>query len=191
MMSRDELKQLAREQIKGNIGILFVCMLIIGLITSAVSFTVVGTIVLAPVFSVSMVRIYLNLTKGRIPEIQDIFSGFDILVKAIILNLVMGLFIMLWALLFYIPGIIKAISYSMSTYILVENPEMSPTEAINESKRMMDGHKMDFFILMLSFLPWILLTMVTCGIAAIYVGPYMAATTANFYLDLKQQKSFD
>jgi uncharacterized membrane protein len=75
----------------------------------------------------------------------------------------------------------------MSFYILAENPGMTAREALNESKRIMHGHKADYFVLSLSFIGWILLVSVTFGIAAIYVGPYVAATTANFYNAIKQK----
>ena len=102
--------------------------------------------------------------------------------------LLVAVFTLLWSLLLYIPGIIKAISYSMSFYILAENPEMSAREALNESKKIMHGHKMDYFVLALSFIPWILLVMITFGIAAIWVAPYMQLTITNFYHSIKTKK---
>ena len=186
MPSRAELKALAKEQIKGNIGILFVCMLLVGLAISAVSWSGIGAILIAPPLSISMIRIYLNLTKGTKPEVPHLFSAFkDVFVQSIILNILMEIFIMLWSFLLVIPGIIKALSYSMANYILAENPEMTWQQALNESKRMMNGHKMELFILQLSFILWILLICVTFGIAGIYVGPYMSATMANYYNHLK------
>lgn len=88
-------------------------------------------------------------------------------------------------MLLVIPGIIKGLSYSMATYILADHPEMTARQALNESKRIMDGHKMDLFLLELSFIGWLLLVGITCGIAIIYVGPYMNATMVNFYNSIK------
>ena len=99
----------------------------------------------------------------------------------------MNLFIILWSLLFVIPGIVKSYSYYMMGYILTDHPEMGWKEAIEESKRMMQGHKMDLFVLHLSFLGWILLSCLTLGILLIYVVPYMQQTEANFYLMLKEE----
>jgi uncharacterized membrane protein len=73
----------------------------------------------------------------------------------------------------------------MTPYILLDRPELSATDAIKESEKMMDGHKMELFILDLSFIGWILLSMLTCGILVLYVEPYMMATKAAFYLELK------
>lgn len=84
-----------------------------------------------------------------------------------------------------IPGIVKSFSYSMSMYILAENKGMSAREAITRSKEMMNGHKLDLFVLYLSFFGWWLLCGITFGIAYIWVGPYMNAAVANFYNSIK------
>ena len=195
-MNRAELKSLAKAQIKGKIGILFIVTLIIGVISVVASVilsliplgvgSVVATIIITPAFTLSIVRVYLNVVKGGTPEAGDAFSGFDDFWSAFKVNFLVGLFTYLWALLFIIPGIIKAYSYSMSTYILAENPGKPALECINESKAMTHGHKMDLFVLGLSFIGWVLLCTVTLGIASIWVIPYMQATYANAYLSLKQ-----
>ena len=74
----------------------------------------------------------------------------------------------------------------MAYYVLAENPQMSANEALNESKAIMDGHKMDLFVLYLSFIPWMLLGSITLGIAYIYVMPYMQLTITNFYHKIKR-----
>ena len=94
------------------------------------------------------------------------------------------LYTFLWSLLFIIPGIVKSYSYAMTPYILLDRPELSATDAIKESEKMMNGHKMELFILDLSFIGWILLSMLTCGILVLYVEPYMMATKSAFYLEL-------
>ena len=191
-MSRQELKAKAKEQIKGNIGILFVMMLIVGAVGGLANvIPVVGSIaaaiVVIPAFSIAMVIVYLKLVSGVKPEIAELFQHFNKFWASFKVTFFMGLFTMLWSLLLYIPGIIKGLSYSMSMYILAENPDMPALEAIDRSKKMMDGHKMELFVLMLSFIGWYLLCMVTFGIAAIYVVPYMSATLANFYNNIKGQ----
>ena len=90
------------------------------------------------------------------------------------------------ALLLIIPGIVKAFSYAMAPYILADNPELTARESLNESKRIMDGHKFDLFVLQLSFFWWYILGSITFGIAYVYVIPYINATTANFYNSIKE-----
>ena len=98
----------------------------------------------------------------------------------------MRLYIFLWSLLFWIPGIIKAYSYSMTMYIKAENPDISPSRAIELSMIMTDGHKGDLFYLHISVLGWLLLSAVTYNILGIvYVCPYFFAAQAFAYEEIK------
>ncbi len=193
-MTRAEMKALAKQQIKGNIGILFVIALIIAVISAVATavcnlIPIVGSlipaIIITPAFSLSMVRVYLNLAKGAKPQAGDSFCGFDDFWTAFKVNFFVGLFTFLWSLLFFIPGLIKSFSYSQAMYIAAENKGIAALEAIDRSKKMMDGHKMELFVLALSFIGWNLLGAITFGIAYIWVIPYMNATAANFYNAIK------
>ena len=101
--------------------------------------------------------------------------------------LLMGIYIFLWMLLLVVPGIIKAIAYSLTPYILKDYPELSVNQAINLSVKMMKGHKMRYFLLTLSFIGWGLLGILTLGIGYIWLTPYMYTTTAAFYQDVKNE----
>ena len=193
-MNRAELKAKAKAQIKGKIGILFLITLIIAVLSAVASWLVglipvVGAVlapwVVAPAFALSTVRIYLSVTAGVKPKVEDAFCGFDDYWAAVKVTFFVGLFTFLWSLLFIIPGIIKALSYSMSVYILAENKGKAALECINESKAMTNGYKGELFLLGLSFIGWLLLTAVTFGIAYIWIGPYMQATFTNAYHELK------
>lgn len=97
------------------------------------------------------------------------------------------LYIALWSLLCVIPGIVKSYEYMMVPYLLADNSELTTEEAFAMSKEMMMGNKMDTFVLQLSFLGWIILSVLTCGILAVfYVGPYMECTIAALYNNLKE-----
>ena len=97
-------------------------------------------------------------------------------------------FIFLWTLLLIVPGIVKSYEYRMVPYVLAENPDLSREEAFALSKRMMDGDKMNAFILDLSFIGWALLTILTCGLVGIfYYQPYLALTDAALYQTLKKK----
>lgn len=192
-MNRLELKSAAKEQIKGKIGILFVITLIIGAISGLAGVVLnlipggglISLIIVTPAFALSITRVYLNLLIGVTPDVKDAFSGFDDFWAAFKVNFLVGLFTYLWSLLLIIPGIVKAYSYSMALFILAENKGKSALECINESKELTNGHKMDLFVLSLSFIGWFLLVSITFGIAYIWVGPYMQATFANAYATLK------
>ena len=99
----------------------------------------------------------------------------------------MYLFISLWSLLFIIPGLIKTFSYALTPYILKDYPELSANQAINLSRKMMKGHKLDLFCLGLTFIGWVILSILTFGIGVLWLVPYMTSATSVFYLDVKAE----
>ena len=127
----------------------------------------------------------LRVFKQQDVGISELFSYFPMLFKVFGLSLWMALFIWLWSLLCFIPGIIAALRYSQAFFILAENPDMSIRDCVNESKLLMSGRLWELFVLQLSFIPWILLVSITCGLAGLYVQPYMVTTLAGYYLSLK------
>ncbi len=188
-MNRAELKAKAKAQIKGKIGILFLITLIVAVITSVLSaIPVVGyvaIILVTPALSLSVYNVYLMIVKGIKPEVKDAFCGFNDFWSAFKVTFLVGLYTFLWSLLFFIPGIVKAYSYSMSLFVLAENPAKSARECIKESMAMTNGHKWELFVLDLSFIGWIFLMPFTLGILGIWLVPYMSATFANAYESLK------
>lgn len=99
--------------------------------------------------------------------------------------LLMAVYTFLWTLCLIVPGIIKSLSYAMTPYILADNPELSANEAIDLSMKMMDGRKMDLFLLYLSFIGWAILGILTLCIGYLWLYPYMYTTMAAFYEDVK------
>ena len=191
MNSRD-LRLRAWGKLSGNwggpIAVTLVYGLIIGLInglSEVMPFIGLASIVVAGPLAVGIAGYFINFAKERNPDFDGLFDGFkNSFGNSIVLSLLTGIFVLLWSLLFIIPGIIKAYAYSMAQYLMAENPNMTATEALDESQRLMQGHKMDLFILQLSFIGWALLCIVTLGIALIWVAPYVQAATAEFYLDI-------
>ena len=100
----------------------------------------------------------------------------------------MELFVFLWTLLLIIPGIIKALAYSMTVFILQDNPELSAYDAIKYSEKMMMGHKWDLFVLYLSFIGWFILACLTLGIGFLWLTPYVQLSLCEFYEDLKAEQ---
>jgi len=201
-MERAELKELSKQQIQGKIGTHFLIMLIVIGITLAVSFITsadvpfgelgisiaVSLFINAPL-TIGLIAVYLKISNGEDIRVSNLFDRFLDWWGAWKVSFFTTLFTMLWMLLFIIPGIVKSLSYSMAMYIFAENPNMGALDAIRRSKEMMDGYKMDLFILGISFIPWILLVALTFGIAAVWVIPYMQVTIANFYKLLKEKKN--
>ena len=191
-MNRAELKAAAKQQIKGKIGILFLISLVISIISGLASSIVAPlAFLVTAAFALSTARVYLTISRDYDVTVKDAFSGFDDFWSAFKVTFLQGLFSMLWSFLFIIPGIIKAISYSMALYILAENKGKSARECIKESMEMTKGHKMELFVLSLSFIGWFFLIGITFGIAAIWVVPYMNTTLANAYQSLKPVQSVE
>jgi len=133
-----------------------------------------------------LARYHLNLIDRKEARFEDLFSQFSRFTDALVLQLLITLFITLWSLLLFIPGIIASYRYSMAYYIMLEDPNCSAREAINRSKIMMDGHKGDLFILDLSFIGWHLLAGLTLGLGNLFVTPYEEASRAVFYRNLSE-----
>ena len=121
-------------------------------------------------------------------QFSDLFSQFERFGTGFAQQFLRVLFTTLWMLLFIIPGIVKGLSYAMTPFILEEHPEMTASEAIKASMRLMDGHKMDLFILGLTFIGWELLACLTMGIGFLFLNPYMNAAYAAFYRSISGQR---
>ena len=127
-----------------------------------------------------MVIFCLHAAKREENSVWNLVDGFALLWKLFLLNLLKSLFTFLWALLLVVPGIIAAYRYRLAIYLLLEHPDRRVMDCIRESKRLMDGRKMELFVLDLSFLGWWLLTIIP--FTGVYVIPYMETTYAGYYL---------
>lgn len=124
--------------------------------------------------------------KTRIAWIIDGFRNGAYL-RNVVTIFLRDLYTILWTLCLIIPGIVKSYEYKMIPYILAENPQISRKRAFELSKQMMDGQKLDAFVLDLSFIGWHLLSFITLGIVHIfYVGPYINVTWAEFYKVMRE-----
>ena len=131
----------------------------------------------------------LNVSRGNGAALSTLFKPFQKrYVKHVITSFVMGVFLVLWTLLLIVPGIIKGFSYSLTPYILRDQPELSALESITESRRLMDGHKMEAFMLFLSFFGWFLVGILTLGIGFFFIGPYFSTTYATFYDSIRDNQ---
>ena len=195
-MDRKELKDRAKAQLGGSIFssnwvYAVLAIVIYMVIVSAVS-TIpgVGTLIVL-VFSgaleFGLVHIFLKQARdGEKMEIGSLFKGFsDDIGGNIVLGLLVALFTFLWSLLFIAPGIIKAYAYSMAFYVKSDHPEYGWKECMDESQRIMNGHKMDLFVLHLSFIGWGIVGALCLGVGTLWVQAYMSATTAHFYESIK------
>ena len=184
-MNNSDIKNRAKAAMANNWGTAILVFIVYGLINSALSATGIGAFA-AGLLNVGLSAFFLTIIREQKAGFENFFNGItEFIGTKFVSMLLVQLYTMLWSLLFYIPGIVKSYSYAMTPYILLDKPELSATEAITESRNMMNGHKMELFLLDLSFIGWILLSILTCGLLLFYVVPYMQAARAEFYRTLK------
>ena len=185
-MFAKDYRKLAWGKLSENWGTAIVVLLLNALIVGIASSTAVGGLLLSGILGVGLASFYLSLMRSQPFKIETMFDGFrENVVGNLLAGVLVYLFTFLWSLLFVIPGLVKSYSYSMTFYILKDHPEMSATDAITESRKMMNGNKWRLFCLDFSFIGWFLLIPLTCGILSIMVGPYISAAHAAFYESLK------
>ena len=152
----------------------------------------------------------MNLIDRNVCEFSDLFSQINRIGAGFCMNFLVGLYTFLWSLLFIIPGVIKSYSYAMTPYIMAENPEMTASEAITESCKIMSGNKWRLFSLQISFIGWdflciapmlvsissilygeqttavilLLLSVVILIVVQLLLTPYKEAANASFYRDI-------
>ena len=211
MKTNQDFKNAALEALRGNWAPAVVCTIIYLLLSIGISLPQPNiddpTAALTGAQKIMMVANVLLLFLVMVPLGIGYYQAFKVLFtdgdnkltancfrlsfgnyfKNVAAYLLMCLFIFLWTLLLIIPGIIKALAYSMTPFILKDFPELSVNQAINLSQKMMKGHKFDYFWLGLSFIGWILLGLLTLGIGYIWLIPYMYTSYAAFYEEVKKE----
>lgn len=130
---------------------------------------------------------FLNIYRSKNPAIGEIFDGFRNYIKVWATMALQNLYIALWSLLLLVPGIIKTYSYSMTYFVMKDNPSLCYDAAIRESMSLMKGHKMQLFLLDLSMIGWAILSILTLGIGFLFLAPYNTTAHAAFYEELKKQ----
>ncbi|WP_332892325.1 DUF975 family protein [Lottiidibacillus patelloidae] len=120
----------------------------------------------------------------KIERVFTIYKDWNYSLKIVATSIFVWIFTFLWFLLLIIPGIIKGIAYSQTYFILKDNPDLMPLEAITESRKRMNGLKWKFFLLNLSFIGWGILCIFTLGIGLLWLIPYITTSLAAFYQEL-------
>ncbi len=185
-MTAKDYRQAAWQKLSGNWGTAVLGYLIYGLIIAAAGATFVGGVILVGPMAFGLAAFFLWFARRQTPQIETLFSGFSYcFVNSMLAGILMSIFTFLWSLLLFIPGIVKAYSYSMTMYVLADHPEMSATDAIAESQRIMQGNKWRLFCLDLSFIGWLFLCALTLGILTLWIAPYQETARAEFYESIR------
>lgn len=122
-------------------------------------------------------------------DLENLFDGFrgGRYTRVFCALFLVNLFTFLWALLLIIPGIMKAFSYALTPYIIMDEPELTARQAITRSCEIMEGRRWKLFCLYLSFIGWGILSLLTFGIGFLWLAPYMNASIAAFYEDARAE----
>jgi uncharacterized membrane protein len=178
-----------KDALKGKWGLAIGTLVIYILITGSLgAIPKVGgliSLIIGGPFALGLAIFSLSLARNKDAKVEQIFEGFNYFVTALCTYLLMILFIVLWALLLIVPGIIAALSYAMSFYILADNPSMAAMDVLRKSKDMMNGYKTKLFYLCLRFFGLALLCVLTLGIGFFWLIPYVHVCLAKFYDDVK------
>lgn len=202
-MDRVEIKKWAKEKIKGHIWELLIPIVVAGILTNltvgqqittgadgGASVQVSGGINLGFFFyfvTVGLTYFMVKFINDEKHEFKDLFHFINDYVRIFVVNLLQTIFIVLWALLLVIPGIIKAFAYALVPFLLADDKykDLSYTEVLKKSEEMMNGHKMDYFVFCLSFIGWFLLAIPTLGLLLIWLSPYYETARVKFLNDIK------
>lgn len=187
MKTTSTLKNEARESLRGNWGIAAISTLLVSLITGCTyGAPGIGYFFLAVPVELGFATAFLKLHRGDNLLVDNTFSSaFNNYLHKVGTGALSWVYVFLWSLLLIVPGIIKALGYAMVPFILEDEPDLSAEDTLRRSYEMMYGHKWDLFVLYLSFIGWWILCLFTLGIGFFFLKPYVKATVAAFYEDIK------
>lgn len=176
------LMQQARESLSGRWGLAIGTSILVGMLNGALSF--ISIVLFSGPLALGNAYFSLAISRDTNPKLDDAFKGFNSFGTALGTFLLVALFSFLWSLLFVIPGIIAGLAYAMTFYIMADNPTIGAMEAIDESKRMMNGHKWKLFRMQLRFAGLGILCIFTLFIGLFWLIPFMHVCMAKFYDDI-------
>ncbi len=189
VMPQDQLMDEAKAALTGKWGMGAAAFLIMALVSLIGEFDGIGDLIslllLGPL-SVGMAMFYLMISREEEDvELGVVFDGFKLFGKAVGAYILMLLAILVGFILLVIPGFIVAFGLAQTFFIIADDPEIGVIDALKYSWELMDGHKFDYFILMLRFLGWGFLSILTIGIGFFFLVPYFQTTAAKFYNSIR------
>lgn len=184
-----EYRKIALSKIKPQFKTVALISLVYSLVFLAALIVppLLGALIIGGPLVMGFTAVIVALSKGEEVNLKTLFSEFKQINNKIILYVIKTLYQFFWTLILIVPGIIKALSYSMAFHVLRDSPKLEPSKALFRSKRMMNGHKLELLKLYLGYLPLILLGILSLGILFLWVAPLMALAKYEFYLTLKSK----
>ncbi len=201
MMSRVEIKNWAKEKIKGNKlnlwkGILlyalivWIATLIVSYLSASLQNLIITLVLMILILfvvsplSFGICYFFKNFVSNNTTEIGDITGTYSDTLKITSLTILIAIICGIGSLLLVIPGIILSFGLSIVPYVYSENKDLGVMETLKLSYNMMKGHKLDLFVLMISFYGWMILGSLTFGILYIWLYPYMQVSMTKFYVEI-------
>ena len=132
---------------------------------------------------------FLNLIRDEDISYGRLFDGYKDFVRIFLAGFLVTLAVIIGCILLIVPGIYLALMFSQTEFILKDDKGISATDAMMKSMKMMEGHKGELFMLVLSFIGWFLLCILTLGIGFLFLGPYFDTAMAHYYEDLKAESA--
>ena len=189
MVSNAQIRKQARQMLGGGI---FQQQWLFALIVSLIAGAILGVssivvLIVCGIIMLGEAKYYLQCSRQEIAvdKIEVLFDGIKGEIgQNILLGVLVSVYVFLWSLLLVIPGIIKSYAYSMAFYLKVDHPEYTAKQAIKESEQLMYGHKMQLFLLDLSFIGWIIVGAFCFGVGTLWVTAYQKSARVQFYRNL-------
>ena len=200
-MSREELKKWAKEKVSGKRWDILPAIIVASIITG-LSFQIPNgstdangvaqtyTVSLGWIFAfveVGLTYFMVKFVNGEKTSFNDIFAFSKDFGRDLGVCLLRSIFVFLWTLLLIVPGVIKGFAYALVPMLLADDKykDLSATDLLKKSEEMMNGHKMDYFVLELSFIGWHILAIFTLFLLEIWIIPYQKTAETKFLYDVK------
>ncbi len=191
MMTNSQIRSEAMELLRGRWMVPVGITVLLSLLAAACSGTGVFIwLAYEPAkygFDVALLR-FVRSRGGDEPRVESLFDAFNqkFYGKVVLTSILKMIFVFLWTLLLIVPGIVKAISYSMTSYVIADDPEVDCREALERSAAIMSGHKIDYFLLQLGYAALaVICSVFTLGIGLLWLNPYYGVVKAKFYEQAK------
>ena len=173
-----------------SIGVCLVCGLMVAIPSELNRYGEIVSFLLAGPLQLGLCFFFLNLIKGKETRFELLFEGFKPLMTVLLSYAIITVLTVVGLVLLVIPGIVVALGFSMTYYIIAEDPEISFKAALEQSWKLTDGYKMELLELNLRFIPWYLLGVLCLIVGVLAVIPWHNTTLTLYYEDLKERQTY-
>ncbi|MDD5094291.1 MAG: DUF975 family protein [Dehalococcoidia bacterium] len=158
------------------------------IILVAADFLWIAALVITGPMYVGWAAFSLAISRSQEARLAQIFGGFNRFLVALGAYWLYFIIVLLWSILLIVPGVIAALSYSQIYFIIANDRSIGPMQAMRKSKEIMGGHRWKLFCLLLRFIGWFLLCILTLGIGFLWLIPYITVSCARFYDDINMER---